>query len=118
MRPALLEIAATPGIGEVPSFATYVGNALSWADEFAPAERLVSSMITLWRSRRAPGSFAYPLIVRAELRWRTGRFVEARADAEEALLLADAAGALPDDVVRHVRARARRSEPGRGCTRP
>ena len=92
VRPALLEIAATPGITEVPSFATYVANALSWADEFELAEHLVSSMITIWRARRAPGSFAYPLIVRAELEWRTGRFVEARADAEEALLFADAAG--------------------------
>ena len=92
VRPVLLELAATPLLGEAPSYAGYVGNALQWADEFDAADELVGSMITTWRARRAPGTFMYLLIVRAELRWRTGRFLEARADAEEATVLASASG--------------------------
>ena len=92
VRPVLLELAATPLLREAPSYAGYIGNALQWADEFDAADELVSSMITTWRSRRAPGSFMYLLIVRAELRWRTGRFLDARADAEEATVLASASG--------------------------
>jgi DNA-binding CsgD family transcriptional regulator len=89
--PMLLELGATPGIASSP-MAVHVAIALYWADALQASEDLINSTIAAGRSSRTPGFYTHPLITRAEVHWRTGRFLAARADASEALRLATEAG--------------------------
>jgi DNA-binding CsgD family transcriptional regulator len=70
--------------------ASFVANALMWCDEFAVAERMLGRLIDALRRAAMLGPLAYLLTARAELHWRTGRFLDARADADEARVLAGA----------------------------
>ena len=89
--PMLLELGATPGVATSP-LASHVAIALYWTDELQASEDLINSTIAAGRSSRAPGSYTHPLVTRAEVYWRTGRFMAAWADASEALRLATDAG--------------------------
>ncbi|MBB4662598.1 helix-turn-helix transcriptional regulator [Conexibacter arvalis] len=84
IEPRLAGIDLT-GLGEqVGLFA----HASLWLDDTARAERVVELLIDRYRAASAFGALPYPLTVRAMLRERQGRWVEAEADAEEAVRLA------------------------------
>jgi DNA-binding CsgD family transcriptional regulator len=89
--PVLGRIADTPGVSEMGAFASYLANVLSLVDDFDRATGLIDVVVDTWRGRAAPGSLTYPLGVRAEMRVRAGAFMDARADADEAIQLARAA---------------------------
>jgi DNA-binding CsgD family transcriptional regulator len=100
--PALREQADAPGIETMPFYAPYVANLLSFLDEFECAERILDAVAQACRASGSPGHFPYALIVRAELRLRTGRFLDSRADADDAL---DLVGTTSGDPMQETYAR-------------
>ncbi|HWV87290.1 MAG TPA: LuxR family transcriptional regulator [Capillimicrobium sp.] len=69
--------------------------ALAWMERFDDAERVCDRMVDAARRAGAPGRLIYPLDVRAQVRWRRGRWAAALADADEAVRLARETGQLP-----------------------
>ena len=68
--------------------AEYVAEALMWLGEFGRVRRLLDDLEADSRSLGAPGLLIQTLGLRADLRYRTGEWSSALADAEEAAGLA------------------------------
>ncbi len=85
---SLLEQDLSTAIREVE----LVGAWFSWAHEPAATEHVLTHAVNEARRAGAPGALPLRLALRADLLYRLGRWVEATADAAEALELARHAG--------------------------
>jgi DNA-binding CsgD family transcriptional regulator len=63
-------------------------HAAVWAERYEWADRVLTRLIELARSRSTPTEMTYPLCVAAQLEVRRGRFELARAHADEAVRMA------------------------------
>jgi DNA-binding CsgD family transcriptional regulator len=77
---------------ELSGILEWVANGLQWSEDFGTALRLLTGMIDVGRRLGAPGILPFPLTVRSELSFRTGRWASALADATEALTWATEVG--------------------------
>ena len=59
-----------------------------WGERFTRAERALDRFVAVCREAGAASRLPYTLTVRAQLRWRRGRWAGAYADADEAVRLA------------------------------
>jgi len=85
---------ATPPAGATPELLASPAHASLWAERPQRAERLASGLIADGRARSALAALPFPLGIRAQLRFRQGRWQEGLADGEEALELATDTGQL------------------------
>lgn len=85
---------AAPPAGATPELLASPAHASLWAERPDRAQRLVDLLIADGRARSAPAALAFPLGIRAQLRFRQGRWQEGLADGEEALELATDTGQL------------------------
>lgn len=85
---------AAPPPGATPELLTSPAHASLWAERHDRAQRMVDALIADGRARSAPAALAFPLGIRAQLRFRRGRWQEALADGEEAVELATDTGQL------------------------
>jgi DNA-binding NarL/FixJ family response regulator len=79
--PVLLEVEPPPGAWDVVALNAHGS---MWLEQMERAERVVAHVIDRGRADGALGQLAYPLSIRAQLRFRQGRWPEALADADEA----------------------------------
>lgn len=70
-------------------------HAFVWLERYPEAERLYARVIDRARAASAPAALAYALAARAELNLRTGDWLAAGADADEAARLADDLSQVP-----------------------
>jgi DNA-binding NarL/FixJ family response regulator len=73
------------GAGEIVGMAAQTA---MWIGSYARAERIVATMLAAYEDAGAAGRIPYPLIVRAQLAFRRGRWDAAAADAVDAVRLA------------------------------
>jgi DNA-binding CsgD family transcriptional regulator len=85
---------SSPPPGATPELLTSPAHASLWAERPDRAERLTAAAVADARARSAPAALPFPLGIRAQLRFREGRWREALADGEEALELARDTGQL------------------------
>jgi DNA-binding CsgD family transcriptional regulator/tetratricopeptide (TPR) repeat protein len=83
-----------PPPGATPELLTSPAHASLWAERPDRCERIVDALIADGRARSAPAALAFPLGIRAQLRFRQGRWQQALADGEEAVELATDTGQL------------------------
>ncbi len=77
-----------PQPGATPELLTSPAHASLWAERWPRAERLAAALVSDARARSAAAELAFPLAIRAQLRFRQGRWQEGLADGEEAVELA------------------------------
>ncbi|MDQ6691223.1 MAG: helix-turn-helix transcriptional regulator, partial [Candidatus Dormibacteraeota bacterium] len=80
----------------------YAADFLVYVEDFDIAGVLLENAIRGQRKAGAPALLPYPLSVRSELEFRTGRWIEAYADATEAVELASETGQLSSSTYCHV----------------
>jgi DNA-binding CsgD family transcriptional regulator len=80
----------------------YAADFLVYVEDFDIAGLLLENAIRGQRKAGAPALLPYPLSVRSELEFRTGRWIEAYADATEAVELASETGQLSSSTYCHV----------------
>ena len=80
----------------------YAADFLVYVEDFDIAGLLLENAIRSQRKAGAPALLPYPLSVRSELEFRTGRWIEAYADATEAVELASETGQLSSSTYCHV----------------
>jgi DNA-binding CsgD family transcriptional regulator len=80
----------------------YAAYCLVHVQDFETARPILEGAIRAQRKASAPGLLPYPLAVMSELEFRTGRWVEAYADATEAVELATETGQLTASAFCHV----------------
>lgn len=80
----------------------YAADFLVYVEDFDLAGLLLETAIRGQRRAGAPALLPYPLAVRSELEFRTGRWIEAYADATEAVELASETGQLSSSTYCHV----------------
>ena len=87
--------AAADPLAQTAELVAMGATALAWLERFDDAERVCERMVDAARRAGAPGRLVYPLDVRAQVRWRRGRWAAALADADEAVRLARETGQVP-----------------------
>jgi DNA-binding CsgD family transcriptional regulator len=80
----------------------YAAYCLVHVQDFETARPILEGAIRAQRKAGAAGLLPYPLAVMSELEFRTGRWIEAYADATEAVELATEAGQLTASTFCHV----------------
>jgi DNA-binding CsgD family transcriptional regulator len=86
-------------IALAPELVALAAHGWLWVEEYERGRALLDRLIEAGRAAAAVGALPYPLAARAQAQLRLGRLPEARADADEAVALAEQTGQDPALVI-------------------
>jgi DNA-binding CsgD family transcriptional regulator len=86
-------------IALAPELVALAAHGWLWVEEYERGDAMLDRLIEAGRAAAAVGAMPYPLAARAQARLRLGRWAEARADADEAVALAEQTGQDPALVI-------------------